>query len=123
MLKIHENQKRNDLGKYLSEENLLTRECKMAQRNGTKRQTMIYKTLHRNTNPTDYRYSGKVSSSCSTSDTCRVIAKRHQHMRSHVKVVHKKTTCLYFLVQYTQKCINFTHLSHKPIKLCVIYLK
>jgi hypothetical protein len=24
------------------------------------------------------------------------------------------------LVQYTRKCINFTHVSHKPIKLCVI---
>ena len=29
----------------------------------------------------------------------------------------------YVLVQYTRKCINFTHLSHKPIKLCVIYSK
>ena len=27
----------------------------------------------------------------------------------------------YVLVQYTRKCIYFTHLSHKPIKLCVIY--
>jgi hypothetical protein len=31
--------------------------------------------------------------------------------------------CFYFLDQYTRKCINFTHLSHKPIKLCVIYSK
>jgi hypothetical protein len=30
-------------------------------------------------------------------------------------------TSFYFLVQYTRKCINFTHLSHKPIKLCGIY--
>ena len=37
------------------------------------------------------------------------------------KSIHK--TCFYFLVQYTPKCINFTHLSHKPIKLCVIYSK
>jgi hypothetical protein len=50
------------------------------------------------------------------------------YTRSHVKVVHqlkihKKTSCFYFLVQYTRKCINLTHLSHKPIKLCVIYPK
>jgi hypothetical protein len=32
-------------------------------------------------------------------------------------------TCFYFLVQYTRKCINFTHLSNKPIQLCVIYSK
>jgi hypothetical protein len=32
-------------------------------------------------------------------------------------------TCFYFLVQYTRKCINSTHLSHKPIQLCVIYSK
>jgi hypothetical protein len=47
--------------------------------------------------------------------------------RSHVKVVHQlkihKKTCFYFLVQYTRKCINSTHLSHKPIQLCVIYSK
>jgi hypothetical protein len=35
----------------------------------------------------------------------------------------KKTTCFYFLVQYTRKCINFNHLSHKSITLCVIYSK
>jgi hypothetical protein len=48
--------------------------------------------------------------------------------RSHVKIVHqlkihKKKPCFYFLVQYTRKCINSTHLSHKPIQLCVIYSK
>ena len=32
-------------------------------------------------------------------------------------------TCFYFLVQYARTCINFNHLSHKPIKLCVIYKK
>jgi len=42
--------------------------------------------------------------------------------RCHVKVVHKKA-CFYFLVQYTRKYIIFTHLSHKPIKLCVNYSK
>ena len=35
----------------------------------------------------------------------------------------KKTTCFCFLVQYTRKCINFNHLSNKPIKLCGIYSK
>jgi hypothetical protein len=34
-----------------------------------------------------------------------------------------KKNVFYFLVQYTQKCINFNHLSHKPITLCVIYSK
>ena len=34
-----------------------------------------------------------------------------------------KKTCFYFLVQYTRKCINSTHLSNKPIQLCVIYSK
>ena len=47
--------------------------------------------------------------------------------RSHVKVVHQlksiNKTCFYFLVQYTRKCINSTHLSNKPIQLCVIYSK
>jgi hypothetical protein len=42
--------------------------------------------------------------------------------RSHVKVVHQlkihKKTCFYFLVQYTRKCINSTHLSHKPTIMC-----
>ena len=37
--------------------------------------------------------------------------------------IHKKATCFYFLVQYTRKCINFNYLSHKQIKLCVIYSK
>ena len=35
----------------------------------------------------------------------------------------KQKMCFNFLVQYTRKCINFTHLRHKPIKLCVIYSK
>jgi hypothetical protein len=34
-----------------------------------------------------------------------------------------KKTCFYFLVQYTRKCINSTHLSNIPIQLCVIYSK
>jgi hypothetical protein len=28
-----------------------------------------------------------------------------------------------FSVQCTWKCINFTHLNHKPITLCMIYSK
>ena len=41
------------------------------------------------------------------------------HTQSCWKFIKK--TSFYFLVQNTRKCINFIHLSHKPIKLCVIY--
>ena len=34
-----------------------------------------------------------------------------------------KKTCFSYSVQYTRKCINFTHLNNKPIKLCMIYSK
>jgi hypothetical protein len=44
------------------------------------------------------------------------------HQSFNLKLSIKKT-CFYFLVQYTRKCINFTHVSDKPIKLCVIYWK
>jgi len=54
----------------------------------TKRHTMIYKTLHRKLrdwttqSPLQTRgelwCSGRLSSSCSTSDTCRVTVKRHE---------------------------------------------
>ena len=44
-------------------------------------------------------------------------------LRQSTKENPLKKTCFSFSVQYTWKCINFTHLNHKPIKLCMIYSK
>ena len=44
-------------------------------------------------------------------------------LRQSTKENPLKKTCFYFSVQYTRKCINFTHLNHKPVKLCMIYSK
>ena len=49
--------------------------------------------------------------------------KRFKNFCTHVKVVHQLKTRFYFLVQYTSKGVNFTHLSHNAITLYMIYSK
>ena len=41
-------------------------------------------------------------------------------LRQSTKENPLNKTCFSFTVQYTWKCMNFTHLNHKPIKLCMI---